>query len=223
MCGKFTQMMSWGAYVSLADLLAGESPSGDMRSEVVSPMRDAFVVRLSAGGARETADALRPGAVVGNRSRHGHALHSCPRRDHRRHQSLLRCPLPPRAHHRVGFFRIAAYHADEMRSAPHLAGRWQACGARLHLGTLAAAARRAIRTFAIVTVPANALIAAVHDRMSAIIAEADWPKWLGETPATAEELKALLRLWEAPMHIGPVRSQKPAPPPPRPLVQSDLF
>ena len=55
MCGKFTQMMSWGAYVSLADLLAGESSSGDSRSEVVSPMRDAFVVRLNPGRVRETA------------------------------------------------------------------------------------------------------------------------------------------------------------------------
>ncbi len=56
-------MMSWGAYVSLADLLAGTSAPPDKdRAEMVSPMHDAFVVRLSREGARETAR-LRWGLV----------------------------------------------------------------------------------------------------------------------------------------------------------------
>src|SRR3954471_18684087 len=53
MCGKFTQMMSWGTYVSLADVLRGTDASAVDRSKVVSPMRDAFVVRLGHGGGRE--------------------------------------------------------------------------------------------------------------------------------------------------------------------------
>jgi putative SOS response-associated peptidase YedK len=32
----------------------------------------------------------------------------------------------------------------------------------------------------------------LHDRMPVILADADWPKWLGEAPATEEELVAML-------------------------------
>jgi putative SOS response-associated peptidase YedK len=42
------------------------------------------------------------------------------------------------------------------------------------------------------TCPANALIGTLHDRMPVILAEKEWTKWLGEEPATSEELKALL-------------------------------
>ena len=33
----------------------------------------------------------------------------------------------------------------------------------------------------------------LHDRMPVILAETDWPKWLGEEPAREQELLALLR------------------------------
>lgn len=50
-----------------------------------------------------------------------------------------------------------------------------------------------------VTVPANALIATLGgdvDRMPAFVEHGDWSKWLGQTPATPDELKALLRTKE---------------------------
>jgi putative SOS response-associated peptidase YedK len=47
-----------------------------------------------------------------------------------------------------------------------------------------------------ITVPANQLISRITDRMPAFLAEEDWPKWLGETPATQTELKAMLRTVE---------------------------
>src|SRR5258705_8806017 len=46
-----------------------------------------------------------------------------------------------------------------------------------------------IKSCTIVTCPANALVGALYDRMPVILAEEDWAKWLGEEPATAEELK----------------------------------
>jgi putative SOS response-associated peptidase YedK len=33
----------------------------------------------------------------------------------------------------------------------------------------------------------------LHDRMPVILAEIDWPKWLGEEPASEQELLALLK------------------------------
>src|ERR1035437_1670986 len=40
-----------------------------------------------------------------------------------------------------------------------------------------------LRTFAIITTPANATMARVHDRMPAILEPGDWPAWLGEAEA----------------------------------------
>ncbi|HEV2652380.1 MAG TPA: SOS response-associated peptidase family protein [Rhizomicrobium sp.] len=47
-----------------------------------------------------------------------------------------------------------------------------------------------------ITVPANQLISTITDRMPAFLRPEDWPKWLGEIPATASELKAMLKTVE---------------------------
>lgn len=50
-----------------------------------------------------------------------------------------------------------------------------------------------------VTVPANRLVATLPtDRMPAVLEAKDWAKWLGEEPATADELKAVLKTREEP-------------------------
>jgi len=49
-----------------------------------------------------------------------------------------------------------------------------------------------VKSCTIITCPPNALIGTLHDRMPVILAEEDWAKWLGEEPATNDELKALL-------------------------------
>jgi putative SOS response-associated peptidase YedK len=49
-----------------------------------------------------------------------------------------------------------------------------------------------VKSCTIITCPPNALISTLHDRMPVILAEEDWAKWLGEVPATSDELKALL-------------------------------
>jgi len=43
-----------------------------------------------------------------------------------------------------------------------------------------------------VTVPANRLIGTITDRMPAIVAAEHWAKWLGEEPASVEDLKPML-------------------------------
>lgn len=57
-----------------------------------------------------------------------------------------------------------------------------------------------VRSFVIVTTPANAEMAEVHDRMPAILEPADWKAWLEGDPEAASALlrpapAATLRLW----------------------------
>jgi len=72
-----------------------------------------------------------------------------------------------------------------------------------------------IRSCTVITTEANALLAQIHERMPVIIAPDDWPKWLGEQPANANELKALLRphpadrlsMWPVDRKVGNVRNE----------------
>ena len=47
-----------------------------------------------------------------------------------------------------------------------------------------------------VTVPPNALIGRITDRMPAILRQEDWPVWLGESDASLADVKALLRTFD---------------------------
>jgi len=57
----------------------------------------------------------------------------------------------------------------------------------------------------------------LHDRMPVILAENDWPKWLGEEPASEEELLGLLKacpdealkIWPVDKMVGNVRNNVP--------------
>jgi putative SOS response-associated peptidase YedK len=68
-------------------------------------------------------------------------------------------------------------------------------------------------TFAMVTVPPNKLIATITDRMPAVLPPELWAKWLGEEPASPEELKGMLRPFEGDWDMQP---PSPPPKPPRP-------
>jgi putative SOS response-associated peptidase YedK len=57
----------------------------------------------------------------------------------------------------------------------------------------------------IITTDANPLLGEVHDRMPVILGHEDWPKWLDEETATTDELKAMLKPFDASrMAIWPV-------------------
>jgi putative SOS response-associated peptidase YedK len=57
----------------------------------------------------------------------------------------------------------------------------------------------------------------LHDRMPVILAEIDWPKWLGEEPASEQDLLALLRpcrdedlkIWPVNKMVGNVKNNGP--------------
>lgn len=74
-----------------------------------------------------------------------------------------------------------------------------------------------IRSCTIITTEANELLGALHDRMPVIVAEQDWPAWLGELAADEAALKALLRpypsermkLWPVGRAVGNSRNDGP--------------
>ena len=53
-------------------------------------------------------------------------------------------------------------------------------------------ASEVVRSCAVLTCLPNGVVGAIHDRMPVILAEEDFPKWLGEEPTTLDQSKALL-------------------------------
>lgn len=218
MCGKFTQMMSWGEYVTLAELTA--APAGP--TDTVTPMRFATVICLDAGG-RRVARRMRWGMVpvhagdpmIGTKFIHARA------------ETIEEKPTFREAFfNRRGLVVVNTFNEGEEvtpkktqqyvvtprgRAATAIAVIWERWERRDDV----------LETFAMVTVPPNALIATITDRMPAVIDDADWPVWLGEVPATVDEIKAVLKTSDIAMDM---EKQQKSPPPPRPKpAQGDLF
>jgi len=212
-------MMSWGNLVALADLLGAP----DTALETITPMRFATVIRLDAGGTRETAR-MRWGfvprwerdPVKGSKFIHARAESLDEKRAFAeafaRRRGLLVVhtfnegkELSPR--------KTEQYVVTPRDGLPlAIAVVWEHFG-EAHAGSL--------ETFAMVTVPANRLISTITDRMPAVVAPEDWAKWLGEVPAHAEELKALLRPFEGAWDMAP---EKGTPSPKtRPESTPELF
>jgi putative SOS response-associated peptidase YedK len=65
-----------------------------------------------------------------------------------------------------------------------------------------------LRSFVIVTTTANATLRPLHERMPVVLEEADWPGWLGETPADPLHPAAedVLRVWPVDRRVGNVRN-----------------
>ena len=62
-----------------------------------------------------------------------------------------------------------------------------------------------MRSCAIVTTTANALVGEIHDRMPVILDPRHYALWLGEEPAHAHELKPLLKPYDpSAMQMWPV-------------------
>ncbi len=191
MCGKFTQMMSWGSLVYLADLIGASEGA----AETVTPMRFANAIRLDREGKRETArmrwglvpkwekDALKGTKFI-----------------HARAETLdIKPAFSDAFSRRRGLVAVRTFNEGKeisrSRTEQHviaprdgkpiaIAVVWQRWG-EPHAG--------AIDTFAMVTVAANTLISSITDRMPAIVRPDDWAKWLGEEPSPLQELKAMLK------------------------------
>jgi putative SOS response-associated peptidase YedK len=72
-------------------------------------------------------------------------------------------------------------------------------------------------SFTVITTAANELLEPLHSRMPVVLAPDTWPIWLGETPARATDLKALLKpypaaamtYWPVDRRVGNVRNDSP--------------
>ncbi|MET0343620.1 MAG: SOS response-associated peptidase [Polyangiales bacterium] len=64
-----------------------------------------------------------------------------------------------------------------------------------------------VRSVAIVTTDAAPGLDALHHRMPVIVAPCDHARWLGEAPADADALKALLRPYAEPLRVWPVSTR----------------
>jgi putative SOS response-associated peptidase YedK len=75
-----------------------------------------------------------------------------------------------------------------------------------------------VRSFAIITTTPNELCAELHNRMPVVLNPAAWPAWLGEEPADAPQLKALLApypsedmvAWPVSPRVGNVKNNDPS-------------
>jgi putative SOS response-associated peptidase YedK len=75
-----------------------------------------------------------------------------------------------------------------------------------------------VRSFAIITTTPNALCAELHNRMPVVLNRESWQAWLGEEPADARQLKALLGsypademvCWPVSQRVGNVKNNDPS-------------
>jgi putative SOS response-associated peptidase YedK len=75
-----------------------------------------------------------------------------------------------------------------------------------------------IRTFAIITTQPSELCAELHNRMPVVLKSDVWPAWLGEQPATVNDLKAMLApypsdqmiSWPVSTRVGNVKNNDPS-------------
>jgi putative SOS response-associated peptidase YedK len=74
-----------------------------------------------------------------------------------------------------------------------------------------------VKSFAIITTTANALLEPIHARMPVLLPPARWAAWLGETAANQAQLKAMLKpylgaamaFWPVDRRVGNVRNDSP--------------
>jgi putative SOS response-associated peptidase YedK len=220
MCGKFTQMVGWAELLAWAEI----SAAAESALETVTPMRFASVIALDEDG-RRAAVRMRWGLVppwesdpqMGTKHIHARAetIESKPTfKDafaQRRGLIVVHSfnegkEITPR--------KTEQYIITPEDCAPLAIAviweRWAVSGATL-------------LSFAMVTVEANKLIGTITDRMPAIVQPDGWGKWLGETPAGVDELKAMLAPIEGDWDMQPAaKSQPPSPPKPQP-AQRELF
>ena len=204
MCGKFTQMMSWRDVHSLSDLIGRPLEAGPGAEDFKTPMRFADVIRLDAAGKRQVSS-MRWGSASlraktpGDRPEHMHA----------RGETIDELPTFRGAFkHARGIVLTKTFNIGEELPNGKIK-QWTLTprdGQPIALGVIWErwTNREAeLLTFVMVTTQANAQIARLDDRMPFVLRPDQWAAWLGETPATAAELKAMIGPFEGDWSMEP--------------------
>jgi putative SOS response-associated peptidase YedK len=221
MCGKFTQRSEWRELVRLDEIArANAAPTA---IETITPMRFAQVIALDGNGERKSV-AMRWGLIppfaedAKQAKPHIHARAETIDSKSTFRDSFL---------NRRGLIVVSTFNEGEEvgsktvqyvctpKDGRHVAiaviwDRWSDGGPSL-------------LSFAMLTTPPCEIISTITDRMPALLEDSDWPKWLGEEPASVEELKAMLRV--SPRDLDMTHAVKPPSPakPSRNADQAELF
>jgi putative SOS response-associated peptidase YedK len=218
MCGKFVQMKDWEAMVELAELVLSTSHG---LSETITPMRVASVIRVNADGKREVAR-MRWGFVPANAADQNIGTQFI----HARAETIEEKPT-----YRDAFFNgrglviVRTFNEGKeitpTKTEQHVITPRD--GKPLAIAVIWERWRKMpLESFAMVTTAANALIGTITDRMPAVIAPEHWGRWLGEEPASVDELKAILKPYEGDWDMeAAARAKSPAPK--KPSAQQELF
>jgi putative SOS response-associated peptidase YedK len=223
MCGKFTQMMSWREVRDLSDLVGRAETVALDEAVIGTPMRLCQVIYLDDSGARANG-AMRWGFV----DVRAKSPLERPKHMHARAETIDQ--LPTFAHafaFRRGILLTKTFNVGQElpngRTVQHtitprdgkpmaIAVVWEKWENR---------SEGSLLTFVMVTTPPNALIAAVADRMPAIIRPELWPLWLGETDAPLSQVRAMLQTYEGDWDLAEQKSperQKPVRNSPQPTL-----
>jgi putative SOS response-associated peptidase YedK len=221
MCGKFTQKPGWTGVTTLDELIAAGADDAQA-PDTVTPMRFADIVTLDGANMRASVR-MRWGLVPANAADPNIGTKFI----HARAETIDEKPTFRDAFlKRRGLVIVETFNEGEEVTptktrqyiiSPNdgaplaIAVIWERWTGRGPLDLL---------SFAMVTTEANMLIGKITDRMPAVVPPEHWAKWLGEEPATTEELKAMLVPFEGDWTMEP--AQKPAPPP-KPTAQAELF
>lgn len=215
-------MMSWGALHELSEFL--DAPD-DGAVETVMPMRDASIIRLDKNGVRETVRMRWGFARAGATSPSQRPDHI-----HARAESLdERVTFREAFKNRRGILVVKTFNEGEevtpKKTRQHTITPRD--GKPMAIAVLwedwEHDQGRKLSTFVMVTVAANTLISSITDRMPAVIQPEDWAKWLGEEPATPDDLKAMLKVFDGDWDMAPEIRQPPPPKPKPPSPQGSLF
>ena len=224
MCGKFTQMMSWAKLHHLADLTAAAGDgSVDDELQMRTPMRFADVIRLGANGQRETV-AMRWGFA----DFRAKTPLERPRHMHARAETIDVLPTFANGFNQArGLVLVKTFNVGEELPSGKVK-HWVVALRDDKALALAVIYERwtdrnegELLTFVMVTVPANALLESVTERLRAVFARALWAGWVGETTAATEELKALLITVDGDWDLS--EQDKPQKQPARETAQQGLF
>lgn len=203
MCGKFTQMMSWGDVRDLSDLV-GRADMGTFDEPIIgTPMRLCQVIHLDSSGARANS-AMRWGFADARAK----SPLDRPKHMHARAETIDRLPSFAKAFASCrGILLTKTFNVGQElpngKTVQHtiaprngepiaIAVIWEKWENR-NEGTLL--------TFVMVTTPPNPLIATVADRMPAILKPGDWPLWLGEIDAPLARVKSVLQTYSGDWHM----------------------